>query len=199
MELLQHLDEVDWQRESLGERCLVALWRLTHLLMIRRSPRRWHRWRAFWYRKFGARIDAPADVGRQTYIARPWKLTMGQYVSLSPQARVENLEHVEIGPHSVISQDAVIWNADRDPLSWQLRPIRSTIRIGAGVWIAAGAYVGPGVTIGDNSIIGARAVVTEDVPADVIVAGDPASILRKRQRETPIADEVVAVAPESDA
>ena len=36
----------------------------------------------------------------------------------------------------------------------------------------------PGITIGDNSIVGAGSVVTKDVPANVIVAGDPARLIR---------------------
>jgi maltose O-acetyltransferase len=53
------------------------------------------------------------------------------------------------------------------------------IVIGTNVWIAAGVVVGPGVTIGDNSTLGAGSVVLEDVPANVLVAGNPARIVRR--------------------
>lgn len=46
-------------------------------------------------------------------------------------------------------------------------------------WIGAGASILPGVTIGENSVVGAGSVVTKDVPADTIVAGNPARIIRK--------------------
>ena len=52
------------------------------------------------------------------------------------------------------------------------------ISIGRKVWIGAGAIILPGVTIGENSIVGAGAVVKKDVPANVIVAGVPAKIVR---------------------
>jgi maltose O-acetyltransferase len=52
------------------------------------------------------------------------------------------------------------------------------IRIGSGVWIGGGAIVLPGVTIGDGAVIGAGSVVTRDVPADTVVAGNPAKIMR---------------------
>ena len=45
-------------------------------------------------------------------------------------------------------------------------------------WIGAGAIILPGVTVGENAIIAAGAVVTKDVPANTIVAGVPAKILR---------------------
>lgn len=57
------------------------------------------------------------------------------------------------------------------------------IRIGNNVWIGAQATVLPGVTIGDGAIVGAGAVVTRDVPANVIVGGIPAKIIKKIEIE----------------
>ena len=56
--------------------------------------------------------------------------------------------------------------------------IAKPIKIGKRVWIGIAATVLPGVNIGDNSIIGAGAVVTKDVPPNVIVAGNPARIIK---------------------
>ena len=47
------------------------------------------------------------------------------------------------------------------------------------VWIAGQAAVLPGVRIGENSVVGFRAVVTSDVPPGVVVAGNPARIVRE--------------------
>lgn len=52
------------------------------------------------------------------------------------------------------------------------------MHIKKGVWIGAGATVLPGVTVGENAIVGAGAIVTKDVPANMVVAGTPAQILR---------------------
>ncbi|QKW41036.1 sugar O-acetyltransferase [Actinomadura sp. NAK00032] len=46
------------------------------------------------------------------------------------------------------------------------------------VWLGGGAIVLPGVTIGENSVIGAGAVVTKDVPANVVAVGNPARVIR---------------------
>ena len=51
--------------------------------------------------------------------------------------------------------------------------------IGDDVWIGAGAIILKGVTIGERSIVGAGAVVTRGVPADSVVAGNPAQIVRR--------------------
>lgn len=53
------------------------------------------------------------------------------------------------------------------------------IHIGRRVWIGAGATILPGVTIGENAVVGAGSVVTKDVEANTIVAGNPAKVIRK--------------------
>lgn len=46
------------------------------------------------------------------------------------------------------------------------------------VWLGGGVIVCPGVTIGENSVIGAGAVVTKDIPANVVAVGNPARVIR---------------------
>jgi maltose O-acetyltransferase len=50
------------------------------------------------------------------------------------------------------------------------------IRLGDNVWIGGGAIVLPGVTVGHDAVIGAGSVVTRDVPAGVVVVGNPARV-----------------------
>jgi maltose O-acetyltransferase len=52
------------------------------------------------------------------------------------------------------------------------------INIGNDVWISGSSVILPGITIGDNSIVAAGSVVKKDVPANTIVAGNPAKILK---------------------
>lgn len=52
------------------------------------------------------------------------------------------------------------------------------ITIEDNVWLGGGAIVLPGVRIGANSVIGAGAVVTKDVPANVVAVGNPARVIR---------------------
>lgn len=52
------------------------------------------------------------------------------------------------------------------------------ITIGDDVWIGGGAILCPGVTIGKNTTIGAGSVVTKDIPANVIAAGNPCRVMR---------------------
>ena len=56
----------------------------------------------------------------------------------------------------------------------------SPIRIGFGTWLAAHVVVGAGVSVGKGNLVAANSVVTKDTPDDVVVAGVPAVVLKKR-------------------
>jgi maltose O-acetyltransferase len=59
------------------------------------------------------------------------------------------------------------------------------ITIGANVWLGGGVIVLPGVTIGENTVVGSGAVVTRDLPANVVAVGNPARIVRRLDPEAP--------------
>jgi acetyltransferase-like isoleucine patch superfamily enzyme len=67
------------------------------------------------------------------------------------------------------------------------RPIRlqgiykRDVEVGSNVWIGYGACILRGVRVGDNSIVGTNSVVTKDVPANAVVAGIPARVIRMRE------------------
>ncbi|MDQ7990077.1 MAG: sugar O-acetyltransferase [Candidatus Dactylopiibacterium sp.] len=52
------------------------------------------------------------------------------------------------------------------------------VTIADGVWLGGGAIVCPGVTIGENTVVGAGSVVTRDLPANVLAAGNPCRVIR---------------------
>ena len=54
------------------------------------------------------------------------------------------------------------------------------VTIGDNVWIGGRAIINPGVTIGDNAVIASGAVVTKDVPNNVVVGGNPAKIIKTK-------------------
>lgn len=53
------------------------------------------------------------------------------------------------------------------------------VTVGDHVWIGGQAVLTPGVTVGDRAVVAAGAVVTDDVPADTVVAGNPAEVVRE--------------------
>jgi putative colanic acid biosynthesis acetyltransferase WcaF len=144
-----------------------------------RVPRAWRLRRGI-LRIFGCRIHDTSVVYGNVRIFYPWLLQLGEHSTLSSGAEIYNLGPVEIGAHTVLSQDVYVCAGTHDYTLADLPLLRPGIVIGSGVWIAAGAFIGPGVTIGDNSVIAARAVVVKDVPPGVVVGGNPARVIKPR-------------------
>jgi acetyltransferase-like isoleucine patch superfamily enzyme len=93
---------------------------------------------------------------------------------------------ITIGSHVNCGVNVSIWDTDFHPLDFMARRdhdisrIQSEeISIGNDVFIGAQCIVLKGVHIGDRSIIGAGSVVTKDIPADELWAGNPARFIRK--------------------
>ena len=95
--------------------------------------------------------------------------------------RISASDSIEIGDNCMFASGAYItdsdWHGIYDRIERNAEP--APIRIGNNVWIGDRATVLKGVTIGDNSIVGAGAVVARDVPANVVVAGNPARIVKE--------------------
>lgn len=90
--------------------------------------------------------------------------------------------HIYVGDYTLIAPNVTIVSGTH-PIAPELRKkgyqYNLPVRIGSNCWLGTGVVVMPGVTIGDNTIVGAGAVVTKDLPANVVAVGNPARILRK--------------------
>lgn len=92
---------------------------------------------------------------------------------------------IEIGENSMVGAGCLICDSDMHevPLSSSKKVAMAPIKIGKGVFIGARCIILKGVTIGDRAVIGAGSVVSRHVPADSIVAGNPACIVRRATRD----------------
>ena len=107
-------------------------------------------------------------------------------------------DYIELGSHCLVSWNVGIADSDFHPLEpaqrlvdakalapfYQDRPPRpklttAPVSIADNVWIGMNAVILKGVTIGENSVVAAGAVVTKSVPANVVVAGNPAVVVKK--------------------
>ncbi|MFC9689883.1 acyltransferase [Kribbella sp. NPDC056951] len=131
-------------------------------------------------------------LGERSYIAAhayvTGRITLGADSTINPFTAVRGNvtigDGVRIGAHSSI----LAFNhgtTPGEPIFRQPHTSRG-ITIADDVWIGSGVTILDGVTIGPHTIIGAGAVVTKDVPANTIAAGNPARVLRSRLPDEPV-------------
>ena len=172
------------------------LWRYLWRRALTRAGRRW-------------RTSGPLFLGRrlEIEIARAGEVRFGRFVWVGDGTKIRCHEGVvEIGDKTVMGQECTISAYQRVRIGAQCviadramfidfdhgvvevdRPIRlqgiykRDVVVGSNVWIGYGACILRGVSVGDNSIVGTNAVVTKDVPANAVVGGIPARVLRMRE------------------
>jgi maltose O-acetyltransferase len=122
-----------------------------------------------------AHIRAPLYVDYGTYITVGSGTFINFGLTALDVAPITIGNDVQIGPHVQLLTPTHPIDPDqrRDKLE-----AAKPIVIGNNVWLGGGVVVLPGVTIGENSIVGAGSVVTRDVPANCVVVGNPARVLR---------------------
>lgn len=110
-----------------------------------------------------------------------YNIFTGERVFFNFNCIVLDVAPVRIGSRTMFGPNVQIYTATH-PIDAVERAsgveFAKPITIGEDVWVGGSAVICPGVTIGDRSIIGAGSVVTKDIPADVIAAGNPCKVIR---------------------
>ena len=106
-------------------------------------------------------------------------LVLGRDVFINAGCRFQDTGGITLGDGTLVGHGTTLTTLDHalDP-DRRADMVPAPVVIGRKVWLGAGVTVVPGVTIGDGAVVGAGAVVTRDVPADAVVAGVPARLLR---------------------
>jgi acetyltransferase-like isoleucine patch superfamily enzyme len=106
-------------------------------------------------------------------------IIIGKNVFINSGCRFQDQGGITIGDGTLIGHNVVLATLNHD-IAPEKRSIihPASIRIGKNVWIGSSVTVIAGVTIGNNAIIAAGAVVTKDVPANTIVGGVPAKVIK---------------------
>jgi putative colanic acid biosynthesis acetyltransferase WcaF len=114
-------------------------------------------------------------------ISIPWNISIGDDSAIGDRATLYALGPISIGNRVTISQGAHLCAGSHDYGKPAMPLLKMPITISHEAWICADAFVGPGVSVGSGTIVGARAVVMKSFGPSLIVIGNPASVLRKRE------------------
>lgn len=171
-------------RFSFSHKLQRGVWCVVWWLLFRFSPRPLFAWRAALLRLFGARLGRGVHVYPSAKIWLPAHLEMGDHSCLGFGVDCYNVGRVSLASHVTVSQYAMLCAASHDIADPSLGLIHSPINVQSSAWICAGAFVGMGTTIAEGAVVGARAVVTKDVAAWTVVAGNPARVIGTRRLRT---------------
>jgi acetyltransferase-like isoleucine patch superfamily enzyme len=136
------------------------------------------------------RTDGPIDLGtncrfrggpvRTRLITRSGgRIVCGDGVGINFGVEILAEHLVRIGDGAAISPHVTIFDTNFHPLGEGDEIKGGPVEIGANAWIGRQALILPRVTIGDHSVVASGAVVTRDVPPRVLVAGNPAQVVRE--------------------
>ena len=126
-------------------------------------------------------------AGADSFITAPFRcdygfhITTGQSFYANYNCEIIDCAPVTFGDNVMIGPSCGFYTACH-PLDAAERKTgleyAKPIRVGDNVWLGGHVVVLPGVCIGDNTVIGAGSVVTHDIPANVVAAGNPCRVLR---------------------
>jgi maltose O-acetyltransferase len=134
--------------------------------------------------KFGGKIffEENVKIGHGSIVACISSISIGRGTAIA-----HNVVIIDNNNHPTHPEDRkIMYNSHWDsPLrNWNYSS-SAPIIIGENVWVGTGSRLHKGIAIGDNSIIAANAMVTKDVPANCIVAGNPARVVKEDIQNEP--------------
>lgn len=114
---------------------------------------------------------------RRTVLSGDGRLRIGDRVFVNVGTMLLCVREIVIGDDVALASEVFV--IDSNSHGVEGRPhVTAAVHIGDGTWVGARAMILPGVRIGRRVLVAAGAVVTRDVPDDVLVAGNPARVVR---------------------
>ncbi len=109
------------------------------------------------------------------------EISIGDYVLISPGVRISAADNIVIGNSVMMANGVYVTDSDWHGIYDRSKRAEAVtpVIINDNVWLGDGCTVLKGVTIGENSVVAARSVVVRDVPANVVVAGNPAKVVKQ--------------------
>lgn len=132
-------------------------------------------------RLFGAEIGRGVVIKPGVRVKYPWRLKIGNDCWLGEDCWIDNLANVEMESDVCVSQGAYLCTGNHDWRDPAFGLMLGPIHLRDGSWVGARCVITPGVTLEEGAIAAAGSVITKNVPAREIHAGNPAVVVRTRE------------------
>ncbi len=132
--------------------------------------------------------DLFGSIGEKSVVVPPFFCDYGTHIHLGTDCFINtgaiflDCAEIRLGDRAQLGPGVQVLAADhpREPeRRAQNIELARPVSIGENCWIGAGAILCPGVSVGEHSVVGAGSVVTRDVPARVVAAGNPCRVIRE--------------------
>lgn len=161
---------------------LRSLWNVVYVLFFRPfGTKIFNPWRLFLLSIFGAKVHRKSGVYASAKIWAPWNLELHKNAWIGYNVICYNVDKIILEEDVTISQYTHLCSASHDMNEVNHILISSPIVVRRKAWIGADAFIGMGVTIGEGAVVGARAAVFKDVEPWIVVGGNPAKFIKKRE------------------
>lgn len=129
---------------------------------------------------FGKPVEPTLRVFPPFYTDFGKNITIGKHVFINACCHFQDHGGVTLGDGCQIGHNVVFATLNHGIAPTDRKnTYPASIVLGKNVWVGSNATILQGVTIGDNAVVAAGAVVTKDVPANTIVGGVPAKVIRR--------------------
>jgi acetyltransferase-like isoleucine patch superfamily enzyme len=134
-----------------------------------------------WSELTGQPVDETFHLIPPVFTDHGVNIRVGRNVFVNQGCRFNDVGGIEIADDVMLGPNVSLITSGHplDPAQRRTGVTSAPIRIGRNVWIGASAVILQGVTIGDDAVVAAGAVVTRDVPPLTVVAGVPATVIKK--------------------
>ncbi len=166
---------VRWRRDIWGDMQLRLLAELGSIPS--------HKIRNYFYRRSGVTLPHTSSIHWHAEFYAPTRVVIGENCIIGDNCFLDGRQGITFGENVNVGSHVSIYTRQHDIDSPDFAEIGAPVVVGSYAWIASHSVILPGVTIGEGAVVAAGSVVPRDVPPYTLVGGNPARVIRERQRE----------------
>ena len=166
---------------SFWSQVLLIVWRITWFFCCSWTPKFFNPWRLWVLKLFGCKISGVPFVHSSAKIQIPWHIKLHHRACLGENVFAYSLGTIEVEEGATVAQESYLCTGTHDFTNPNMQLITKPITIKKNAFLGVRSMILPNIVVGENSVVGAQEVVTKNIPANEIYAGNPAQKIGERK------------------